>query len=231
MAEYAELKQIVEGIQRDLQGLATTEKIDELIRKLGEKDKTIEELKVRVGGLETRVAVLENTNKLLDRKCDDLESYTRRQNLRIVGIPEPDDGSENAEACLEKVKEEIAKLDDVHLNLDMAIDRAHRVGPKRDRAGNPTERAMIVRFTSWRIRTQVYTKRKKDGQNNGARFYVDLTKRRADLRKTAVEKTRGNAKVKFAYADVNNNICLLLADGKKKVFNSEQELDAILADL
>ena len=47
MAEYAELKQIVEGIQRDLQGLATTEKIDELIRKLGEKDKTIEELKER----------------------------------------------------------------------------------------------------------------------------------------------------------------------------------------
>ena len=129
------------------------------------------------------------------------------------------------------MKEEIAKLDSVHLNLDMAIDRAHRVGPKRDRAGNPTERAMIVRFTSWRSRTQVYTKRKKDGQNNGARFYVDLTKRRADLRKTAVEKTRGNAKVKFAYADVNNNICLLLVDGKKKVFNSEQELDAILATL
>ena len=44
----------MEGIQRDLQGLATTEKIDELIHMIKEKDKTIEELKGRVDGIETR---------------------------------------------------------------------------------------------------------------------------------------------------------------------------------
>ena len=44
-------------------------------------------------------------------RCDDLESYTRQQNLRIVGIPESTEGSENADTCLQKVKEEIAKLD------------------------------------------------------------------------------------------------------------------------
>ncbi len=229
MAELAELKTLIEGIQNDLRGKATNDKINELIAKIDEKDATISSLNERVEVLEGRISTMENTNRLLERKCDDLESYTRRQNLRIVGIPEPNDGSETGEICLEKVKEEISKLD-VNINLETAIDRAHRVGSKRDREGNPVERAMIVRFTSWSSRTHVYQKRNKDkNNNNNARFYVDLTKRRVGLKKKAIEKTKDNKKVRFAYADINNNICLLLEDGKKKFFNSEEELDSILA--
>ena len=231
MADLSELKSIVEGIREELRGKATTAKIEELISKIDEKDTAISSLKDRVENLESRLAVVENTNFLLERKCDDLESYTRRQNLRIVGIPEAVDNSETAEVCLEKVKEEISKLDDVQMNLDMAIDRAHRVGPKKDKQGRPLQRAMIVRFTSWRARTHVYTKRKKGADNNGTRFYVDLTKRRVDLKKKAIAKTEHNPKVSFAYADVNNNVCLMLKDGSKKFFNSEDELDTILARL
>ena len=83
-----------------------------------------------------RVAAAENTSALFERKLDDLESYTRRQNLRIVGILEREEGDENGDACIEKVKEEINRLgDDVHLDLDAVIDRAHRVGSKKDRHG------------------------------------------------------------------------------------------------
>ena len=57
---------------------------------------------------------------------------------------------------------------------------------------------------------------------------MDFTKRRFDLKKKAEEKTRDNPLVKFAYADVNNNICLMMEDGTKKFFNSEDELDSIL---
>ena len=63
------------------------------------------------------------------------------------------------------------------------------------------------------------------------RFYVDLTKRRFLLKNMAIEKVKDNQKVKFAYADVNNNICLMLVDNKKLFFNSEYELDALLAKL
>ena len=229
MADLAELKQIVESIREDLRGKATTAKIDELLLKINEKDKLISSLQTRVANLDSRLKVVENTNSLLERRCDDLESYTRRQNLRIVGIPEPNDASETSEDCLTKVKEEISKLDGVHVNLDVAIDRAHRVGPKRDRQGNPIQRPMIVRFTSWKARTHVYTKRNKERRE--VRFYVDLTKRRVDLKKKAIEKTQNNNKVSFVYADVNNNICLMLSDDRKKIFNSEDELDRILASI
>ena len=64
-----------------------------------------------------------------------------------------------------------------------------------------------------------------------AKFFTDLTKRRFDLKKKAQEKTKNNPKVKFCYSDVNNNTCLMLADDSKKLFNSEAELDTILANL
>ena len=229
MADFAELKQIVESIREDLRSKATTAKIDELLLKINEKDELITTLQNRIENLDSRLKVVENTNTLLERRCDDLESYTRRQNLRIVGIPEPDDASETSEDCLTKVKEEISKLDGVHVNLDVAIDRAHRVGPKKDRQGNPIQRPMIVRFTSWRSRTHVYIKRNKERRE--VRFYVDLTKRRVDLKKKAIEKTQNNHKVSFVYADVNNNVCLMLSDDRKKIFNSEDELDRILASI
>ena len=229
MADIGELKTMIEGIQRDLRNKATNEKIEELIRKIEEKDEKIIELQNRVETLENRLTEVENSKALFERKCDDLESYTRRQNLRIIGIPEPADGSENGEECVQKVKEEILKITDLHLNLDLVIDRAHRVGPKKDRQGKPVQRAMIVRFTSWRARTHVYTNRKKSTGNG--KFYTDLTKRRFDLKKVAQEKIKDNPDVKFAYADVNNNICLRLADDTKKLFNSEEELDKILEEL
>ena len=90
---------------------------------------------------------------------------------------------------------------------------------------------MIVRFVSWRARTHVYSNRKKGRDNDGARFYVDLTKRRVNLKNVAIAKAGQNPKVSFAYADVNNNICLMLKDGSKKFLNSEEELDTILAKL
>ena len=75
----------------------------------------------------------------------------------------------------------------------------------------------------------VYKHRKKE--YNPTRFYVDLTQRRVKLKKYVMEKTKDNQKVDFALADINNNICLLLKDGKKKFFNSEEELDSILGNL
>ena len=69
------------------------------------------------------------------------------------------------------------------------------------------------------------------GSKGDAKFYTDLTKRSFDLKKKAQEKTKDNEKVKFSYSDLNNNIFLMLEDGTKKSFNSEAELDTILASI
>ena len=89
MSEIAELKTLIQGMKAELEKTAKNETIEDLIRKIDEKDAKIADLTRRVDLLEGRIAVAENTNTLLLQKHDDLESYTRRQNLRIVGIPEP----------------------------------------------------------------------------------------------------------------------------------------------
>ena len=220
MATNEELKKLITDMQAKM---VTNEKVEELIQKLNERDERINEL-------EGRIQFLENHNKLLERRIDDQESYGRRLNLRIVGIPPPADGrKETAEEVTNLVKEAITALDVPNINLDQVIDRAHRVGKKYTK--NDTGVAfhpIIVRFTSWRSRTAVYRKR---GRQGTTRFYTDLTKRRLLLKKLADERTKDNNKVKWAFADINNNVGLSLESGKLVFFNSEEELDKILDSL
>ena len=220
MATNEELKQLITEMKNTM---VTKDKFDELFKLLGEKDDKIAEL-------EDRVKELEYQANLYERRLDDLESYGRRQNLRIVGIPpSPNGHKESADEVLEKVKDAIAALDVPNLNVNEVIDRAHRVGKKYRREGSNDEiQPIIVRFTSWRSRTAVYRKRQKQGPT---RFYTDLTKRRLDLKKLADARTRDNEKVKFAFADVNNNIGLRLADNRMVYFNSIEELERTLTSL
>ena len=203
--------------------MITNERFEELIKRMNEKDAKIEEL-------EGKIRHLEKQNDLFERRLDDVESYGRRQNLRIIGIPPAPTGTrETSEQVTEKVKEVIAGLNVENINVDQVIDRAHRVGKKmtNQRTGE-VYHPVIVRFISWRARTAVYRKREKRG---AVRIYTDLTKRRLDLKRKADEKIRGNENIKFAFADVNNNIGLRLADDTMKFFNSEEELDRILESL
>ena len=230
MVELADIHASLEQIKNDLLNKATNEKIDELLKKIDEKDKKIQDLESRLEILESKNATNDNTIKLLERKVDDNESYHRRQNLRIVGIPQPVNGAKESEdECLQKVKNDIDKLGVELPNLDWCLDRAHRVGPiKVDEGGNVMNRPMIVRFTSWRARTAVYRNRVKRGNT---RFYIDLTKRRFQLKKMASDSVRNNDKVEFVFADVNNNLCVRLKNGHIKFFNSEDEFHNILNNL
>ena len=212
----AELKTLIETIKTDLGN-----KIDNLVKKLDDKDKTIEDLQAKVTLLEGKVAYNEKRYELLERRMDDSEQYSRRTSLRINGIPYH--GKESAEESLRKVKVEVVKLGiDIK---DDDYDRAHRVGFTKDIQGNPVKNCqMIVKFTSFRSRTDVYRNRKKGTEGGKVRFYVDQTKRRFDLRKMAVEYVKDKPDVDFAFVDINCSLCLRLKNGQFRFFNSEEEL-------
>ena len=225
MANINQIKIILEDIQKDLATKATNEKIDLLVNELKAKDERINELETKVLSLESRLAILTNTNLLIERKLDDNEQYGRRLNLRINGIPVGNDEHEDGDKCLRKVKEEVNKL---NLNCDqLRFDRAHRLGKiKKDVNGKILPRPMIVRLISWSDRTSIYRARNKDkGQ---VKFYIDLTKRRFELKKLAIERVKDRHDVDFIFADVNCNLCARFKDGAFKFFNSVEELDKIL---
>lgn len=111
-----------------------------------------------------RIEILET--KLLDVtvKANENEQYSRKYNLRLVGLNE-DEGEDCVDKVVDFCKE---KLD---LNIDKEIDRAHRLGPK----STDKNRSVIVKFKSYGVKATICSKRKK---LKGTNFYIneDLTK-------------------------------------------------------
>ena len=88
---------------------------------------------------------------------------------------------------------------------------------------------MFVRFVLFRATTAVYQKRDKRKEAK-IRFVTDITKRRLALRKYASDLVKGNDLVDFVFSNISNNLCIRLKSGALKFFNSEAELDKVLAE-
>ena len=135
----------------DIDGPATNESLAQMLRGLAQtltksfgniiakKDAEIRELKVRVTALE--------------EKTDDLEQYSRRNTVRIRGIPEA--LNEDTDGL---VKDVAARKLDVQLTKHDFV-RSHRVGRKSEEKDTP--RDVIVRFTSHNTKVAVMRNARK----------------------------------------------------------------------
>ena len=142
---------------------STLEENAEVIRKLEaavtERDKTIVELE-----------------KKLTQRQDDLEQYQRRNCLRIFGVPEQSDED------TDKIVIETAAKIGVGLSVN-DIDRSHRIG----RQINDRPRPVIVKFTSYRKRSEVF-RSKRQLKGTGVTIREDLTKERLKLLQECITK-------------------------------------------
>ena len=128
-----------EEIIRKLQNVVVSQlrkEVSELREIIKNKDKHLDELKSRVSTLEETV--------------DNQEQYSRRNILRISGVPENDN---------EEVGNLILSLDlfNKKMKLDppisaQAIDRIHRTGPVQ----GTKPRAILVKFATYQERQRVY---------------------------------------------------------------------------
>ena len=229
-------------------GLVETDKVDmmsslerllddkllDLKRDLATKD-CINELKLlivkqrkRIDELESKVVVMENLIEKLQERCDDNEQYQKRLCLRIDGVELPQDNDgESGDKCLSTVKKIFKEL---KVNVpDWVIDRAHRIGKVKVNGGKRS-RQIIVRFTTWRHRTQVYRARKKSTKY---KIRLDLTKEKMKFLATANDMLKSNGKAEegsFVFADVNCRPCLKLVDDFK-YFASEKEMLRFISNL
>ena len=82
------------------------------------------------------------------------------------------------------------------------------------------KQAIIVRFTNFRYRTSFYKARKETHVG----VFLDLTKVRLDLLKTARDYIKEGSGIKFVYADLNCVIRAFTESGQHLAFNSLDEL-------
>ena len=79
-----DLYRLISEMKTDLALKATTEHLNKLLDEIRVKDEKINQLEEKVYGLNKTV-------DLLTQKIDDVESRCRRSDLRISGIPVPDE--------------------------------------------------------------------------------------------------------------------------------------------
>ena len=114
---------------------------------------------------------------------------------------------------------------------EMEIDRVNLlVKPYKNESSGLTMEPIIIKFTSWRYRQNVYHNRargfenskKKPGENSFS-VSLDLTKRMCNLLKIAQGIVKKMDNVSFFCVDVNSSVAICLKNGTIKHFNSEYE--------
>ena len=130
-----------------------------LQQSLDEKDDKIAELQQKVQGTE--------------ECCDALEQYSRRNSLRLVGVPETQ--KEDIYSKTLTTLNESLELDPPLTIRD--VDRLHRSGKRRD-DGKP--RQILIKFVSYQDRSRVFSKKAK---LSGSDLHLneDLTRKREHL--------------------------------------------------
>ena len=94
----------------------------------------------------------EEENSLLKEKLRDLEDRSRRDNLRIDGLPEMDN-----ETWLDS-EETLKKLFSSKLGINnVQIERAHRVG-KTNANNKKHDKRIVAKFASYKMKQAILTK-------------------------------------------------------------------------
>ncbi|CAM4277722.1 unnamed protein product [Leuciscus chuanchicus] len=166
----------------------------------------IEEVSGKVSSLQNRVESLEKENCVLRDKCEELDAYKRRWNLRVSGIQEQR-GEDVRKILIDlfcKVSPEIAD------QLVYTLDITHRLGPRSE--GARASRRIIVQFLSRNVRDQIWRDARTSAilKERKIRIFEDLTQSTKDARNKLwplVERARKEGKRAgfrgpFAYGDV-----------------------------
>ncbi|KAE8287224.1 hypothetical protein D5F01_LYC15193 [Larimichthys crocea] len=118
--------------------------------RLDEAEGRIEKAKERIQNTEDVVTAMLKLHTKLEDKLLDLESRSRRENMRIYGVPE---GSEKESTTMISFVENLLRegLELTHDMPDLQIERAHRsLGPQPPRDAPP--RSIIIKCLSFKTK-------------------------------------------------------------------------------
>lgn len=154
----------------------------------------IEEVTGKVNTFETELKALKKENAALKEKCRQIENHSRRQNLRVSGIPERP--GESVKKIVVELFSQISPS--IAAQLPFSVDVAHRLGPPRVGEG-ALPRRIIVRFLSRDHRDQVWRDSQTSTVLRQRKFFLtqDLTQETKEARNKLwplVEKARKERK-------------------------------------
>ena len=161
----------------------TTTTLNDILKKVNSLKEEINDLKAELKQSKEEIKLLKLENGDLKQalnfntaQIDDMQQYSRRENLRIYGIEKSNSNKDDGETVILNV----AKTLGIQLEAK-DVQRAHRLGKKK-RSGKP--RPIIARFVSYKKRTQFLKKKatlKENDEFKTAFIVEDLTPLRQKL--------------------------------------------------
>ncbi|KAK7933063.1 hypothetical protein WMY93_003959 [Mugilogobius chulae] len=157
----------MEGMLAEIKNVQTD--IKDCSGRITEAEQRISTAEDEIQSLKEVVERLENKTKTLTNKVEDLEGRSRRNNLRILGIPEKEEGND---ACsfMEKWIADILKI------TPPILERAHRITASQNPAMYP--RTMIVKCLNYKDRENILraarSQKEVTYQKSKIRFLPDL---------------------------------------------------------
>lgn len=149
--------------------------VQECTGRIAHAEQRISDAEDNINELLTKVSALENSVKTLTDKVDDLECRSRRNNVRLVGLPEKAEGQDAAAFLVRWLPGALG----LEPQEALVIERAHRIGtlPSNSNTGRP--RTLIVKFLNFRDKERVLKaariKRGIHYDNVQVRFHPDLS--------------------------------------------------------
>lgn len=151
------LRELKEFRQENKEQLKTIkEEIVKVNTRLDEAEERIEKAEERIQNTEEVIATMLKLHTKLEDKLLDLESRSRRDNIRIYGVPE---GAEKESTTMVSFVENLLReglelTDDMP---DLQIERAHRsLGPQPPADAPP--RSIIIKFLSFKTKESLLRK-------------------------------------------------------------------------
>ena len=185
--------------------------------------------------VQEHVKMLQHENKgikksynVLKTELDDLKQYTRRPNLRLLGVRK--ERGETSGDVLKFVENMCKEVSPDMFNFGSPIDRAHRIGKAKTDSNGVTTQTIIFRFSTFRDRTIVYRARKDIKKNYNYRIFLDLVPSKLTLLSEARELIKDVEGIQFVYSDINCYTRAFLKSGEHVLFSSLSDLQLIIAD-
>ena len=129
---------------------------------------TTESQDQRLQKLEEKYANLSERHAKLTAKSVDLEARSRRNNIRVTGLPEGIEGQQQPVGFFSRLLAEVMGTDDHGANIlqsPPALDRAHRVLAGRHPGGGPRPRVVSIRLHRFQTKDLIVREaRKRRGQ-------------------------------------------------------------------
>ena len=181
----------------------TTKTIAELKQSLQYTQHEVEDLKTQMSKnqpLNTAdVACMKEQLRRVEDNIDYIENQSRRNNVRIDGIPE--EANETWEQTEEMVKQQMTKTFSIpQIEVDqIKIERAHRTGASKAKDGKNKPRTIMVKFTSFKDR-ELLLQKARQVKPRGIFVNEDYSSKTLMKRKELIPKMMAlRAEGKYAY--------------------------------